>query len=72
MLNYFAIHLFAGRAIHPDNLEQGSLGAGMGWPFLLGVLAILATFIHLLIARTEVETLRAHELHAHLTSHESD
>jgi heme exporter protein C len=72
VLNYFAIHLFAGRAIHPDNLEQGSLGAGMGWPFLLGVLAILATFVHLLIARTEVETLRAQELHAHLTSHESD
>jgi heme exporter protein C len=71
VLNYYAIDLFAGRAIHPDNLEEGSLGAGMGLPFLLGVLAILAVFFHLLITRTEVETLRAEELRTHLLS-ESD
>lgn len=71
VLNYYAIDLFAGRAIHPDNLEGGSLGAGMGLPFLLGVLAILAVFFHLLITRTEVETLRAEELRTHLLS-ESD
>ena len=32
-LNYFAIDLFGGAAMHPENLERGSLGAGMGWPF---------------------------------------
>jgi hypothetical protein len=68
ILNYFAIDLAGGRAMHPDNLEQGSLGAGMGMPFLLGVLAILAIFFHLLITRTEVESLRAEELRTHLLS----
>lgn len=68
ILNYFAIDLAGGRAMHPDNLEQGSLGAGMGMPFLWGVLAILAIFFHLLITRTEVESLRAEELRTHLLS----
>jgi heme exporter protein C len=58
-LNYFAIELSGGRAIHPENLERGSLGAGMGLPFLLGVLATLAAFFHLLARRIEVEGLRA-------------
>lgn len=58
LLNYFAIDLSAGRAIHPENLGRGSLGAGMGLPFLLGVLTTLAAFAHLLARRTEVEGLR--------------
>jgi heme exporter protein C len=58
-LNYFAIELSGGRAIHPENLERGSLGAGMGLPFLLGVLATLAAFLHLLARRVEVEALRS-------------
>jgi heme exporter protein C len=58
-LNYFAIDLVGGRSIHPENLERGSLGAGMGWPFLLGVVAALVAFVHLLARRVEVETLRA-------------
>jgi heme exporter protein C len=57
-LNYFAIELSGGRAIHPENLQRGSLGAGMGLPFLLGVLATLAAFFHLLARRVEVEGLR--------------
>lgn len=57
-LNYFAIDLFGSRAIHPENLQRGSLGEGMGAPFLLGVLAALAAFFHLLVRRLEVEGLR--------------
>ncbi len=58
-LNYFAIDLFGGRAIHPENLARGSLGVGMGWPFSAGVIAALATFAYLLGMRLEVEELRA-------------
>jgi len=58
-LNYFAIQLAGGRAMHPENLGGGSLGAGMGLPFLLGVLTTLAAFAHLLARRVEVEGLRA-------------
>jgi len=57
-LNYFAIELFGGRAIHPENLQRGSLGAGMGWPFALGVFAGLAAFAHLVVRRIEIEALR--------------
>jgi len=58
-LNYFAIDLAGGRSMHPQNLESGSLGAGMGWPFALGVAAALLAFAHLLLRRIEVEELRA-------------
>lgn len=58
-LNYFAIELFGDRALHPDNLERGSLGEGMGLPFALGVLATLATFAFLLVRRFELGELRA-------------
>ena len=58
-LNYFAIDLAGGRSLHPQNLESGSLGAGMGWPFVLGVAAALVAFAHLLLRRVEVEGLRA-------------
>lgn len=58
-LNYYAIELFGNRALHPDNLERGSLGEGMGLPFLLGVVATLAAFAYLLVRRFEVGELRA-------------
>ena len=57
-LNYFAIDLAGARSMHPENLEQGSLGTGMGLPFLLGVLVCLAAFVHLLVRKVEVEELR--------------
>ena len=57
-LNYFAIDLAGGRAMHPSNLERGSLGDGMGWPFLLGVLVNVAAFFWLLAMRTDLERLR--------------
>lgn len=57
-LNYFAIDLAGGRSMHPDNLERGSLGAGMGWPFLLGVLTMLAAFVALWTLRIDLEHLR--------------
>ncbi|NJR42187.1 MAG: cytochrome c biogenesis protein CcsA, partial [Akkermansiaceae bacterium] len=46
-LNYFAIELFGGAAMHPDNLERGSLGEGMGWPFAIGVATGLVAYLHL-------------------------
>lgn len=57
-LNYFAIDLAGGRAVHPENLGRGSLGPGMGLPFALGMLAMAALFLHLLVLRTEVGALR--------------
>lgn len=58
-LNYFAVDLAGGRAIHPENLERGSLGEGMGLPFLLGVATALVAFAHLWLRRLEVAGLRA-------------
>ena len=58
-LNYFVIEIFDNRSIHPENLERGSLGDGMGWPFLLGNLALFAAFLYLFLLRFELETLRA-------------
>jgi heme exporter protein C len=58
-INYYVIEIFQSRSIHPENLERGSLGEGMGLPFLMGVLTLLSAFIHLLISRWEVESLRA-------------
>ncbi len=58
-LNYFAIELAGGRAIHPENLSRGSLGVGMGLPFLLGTVVTLVAFVHLLFRRIEVEGLRS-------------
>jgi heme exporter protein C len=57
-LNYYAIQLFGGAAMHPENLQRGSLGSGMGWPFALGVLTALAAFLHLLLLRLDLETRR--------------
>ncbi len=58
-LNYFVIEIFGGRGMHPENLERGSLGAGMGLPFLLGNLTLFFAFAWLLLLRWEVESLRA-------------
>ena len=58
-LNYYAIELFGSRALHPDNLQKGSLGEGMGLPFALGVFATLAAFAFLLVRRFEIGELRA-------------
>jgi heme exporter protein C len=58
-LNYFAIDLFGGRAIHPENLGRGSIGAGMWAPFALGMATMLVAFLHLLVRRLELEVLRA-------------
>jgi heme exporter protein C len=58
-LNYFAIEMAGGRSMHPENLQRGSLGAGMGWPFALGALVCLVAFVHLLARRIEVEALRS-------------
>jgi heme exporter protein C len=54
-LNYFAIQLFGGAAMHPDNLRRGSLGEGMGLPFALGMVAAAAAFVHLLALRIDLE-----------------
>jgi heme exporter protein C len=57
-LNYFVIEIFGGRGMHPENLERGSLGDGMGLPFLVGNLTLFMAFAYLLLVRWEVETLR--------------
>ena len=57
-LNYFALELAGGRSIHPENLQRGSLGEGMGWPFALGAIVCLVAFAHLLARRVEIESLR--------------
>ncbi|MGH0032905.1 MAG: cytochrome c biogenesis protein [Myxococcota bacterium] len=57
-LNYFVIDLFQGRAMHPENLSSGSLGEGMGTPFLLANLALFATFVYCVLLRFEVEVRR--------------
>lgn len=61
-LNYFAIELFGGAAMHPDNLESGSLGSGMGWPFFMGVVTALAAYFQLLLLRVDLERRRAEHL----------
>jgi len=57
-LNYFALDLAGGRSMHPQNLGEGSLGAGMGWPFALGALVCVVAFAHLLARRVEIEAMR--------------
>ena len=51
--------------VHPDNLEKDSLGSGMGWPFVMGVVTALAAYFHLLRLRVDLERRRAEQL-AHL------
>lgn len=58
-LNYYVIELFGARSMHPANLERGSLGAGMGMPFLVANLTFFVAFVYLLARRWEVENLAA-------------
>jgi heme exporter protein C len=58
-LNYWAIDLAGGRTVHPENLGRGSLGAGMGAPFAIGMLTAAAAFAFLFVRRLEVGALRA-------------
>ncbi len=58
-LNYFAIDLFGGAALHPENLQRDSLGEGMRLPFLVSVLTALAALAHLIVLRVEVASLQA-------------
>lgn len=58
-LNYFVIEISGGRSVHPENLERGSLGAGMGLPFLFANLAAFLAFVWLVALRFEVEARRA-------------
>jgi heme exporter protein C len=58
-LNYFVIDLFQGRAMHPENLSKGSLGAGMGLPFLVANVTLFAVFVYLMLLRWEIEAIRA-------------
>ena len=44
--------------MHPDNLERGSLGQGMGLPFLMSVLTGLVAVWYLVVARLDLENLR--------------
>jgi heme exporter protein C len=57
-LNYYIIEIFDRRSMHPENLKSGSLGEGMGLPFLLGNLTLFAAFVYLLLLRWQVEALR--------------
>jgi heme exporter protein C len=57
-LNSFASDLAGGRTVHPENLGRGSLGAGMGAPFALGMLTATLAFAYLLVRRLEVSALR--------------
>ncbi len=59
-LNYFVIDLFQGRAMHPENLGRGSLGDGMGMPFLMGNLALFTIFAYCVFLRWEIEIRRTH------------
>jgi len=63
-LNYFAIELFGSAAMHPDNLERDSLGAGMRLPFTLGVLAAAASYAFLLLLRFDLEGRRVERARA--------
>jgi heme exporter protein C len=67
-LNYFVIELSGGRSVHPENLERGSLGVGMGWPFAVANLAAFAVFTWLVLLRWEVEMRRADVTDRELTS----
>jgi hypothetical protein len=58
-LNYLAIDLAGGRSIHPENLEGGSLGAGMVMPFAAGIVTAIVAFSHLLLGRIDIARLRA-------------
>ncbi len=57
-LNYLAIDLFGGRAVHPDNLGRGSLDSGMVAPLAAGSIAALLAAAYLTLLRFQLEGLR--------------
>ncbi len=73
-LNYYVIEIFDNRSMHPDNLQRGSLGDGMGMPFLFANLALFFVFAYLLLLRWEVESLRTTEAReeAQRAAHQAD
>ena len=58
-LNYWIIDLVGGRAQHPENIQRGSLGEGMGLPFLVGNLTLFFAFAYLLALRWQGGFLQA-------------
>ncbi|HIF93621.1 MAG: cytochrome c biogenesis protein CcsA [Myxococcales bacterium] len=58
-LNYWIIDLVGGNAQHPENIQSGSLGEGMGLPFLVGNLTFFFAFVYLLVLRWRVGIVRA-------------
>ncbi len=57
-LNYFAIDLSGGRAIHPENINRDSLGPGIRAPFWMSVATCLMAYVYLWFVRSDVLTLR--------------
>ena len=53
-LNYFAIELFGGAAMHPENLESDSLGKGIALPFAISVVTGLVALWHLVLVRADI------------------
>jgi heme exporter protein C len=62
-LNYYVIEIFDNRSMHPENLERGSMGAGMVLPFVMGNLAFFFAFAYLVMLRWELESLRTRAAH---------
>ena len=58
-LNYFAIEMFGGAAMHPENLESDSLGAGIALPFAMSVVTGLVALWHLVLVRADLEHRKA-------------
>ncbi|MEZ4332880.1 MAG: cytochrome c biogenesis protein CcsA [Myxococcota bacterium] len=58
-LNYWIIDLVGGRAQHPQNIERGSLGTGMGLPFLVGNLTLFFAFAYLIVLRWQTAMLES-------------
>ena len=58
-LNYWIIDLVGGRTQHPQNIQGGSLGVGMGLPFLVGNLTLFFAFAYLLVLRWRLGVLEA-------------
>lgn len=71
-LNYWIIDLVGGRAQHPQNIERGSLGSGMGLPFLVGNLTLFFAFAYLLVLRWQSAMLEAVAEEVDLAAAESD
>ena len=53
-LNYFAIQLFGGAAMHPENLDRNSLGEGIDVAFFASVATGLVALWHLVLVRADL------------------